>query len=214
MRVKPVHTTTHQPGRPRLSLLSLLIGSMCCAGFVHADEAVVAAAAVDQSAVQARDIVVVTGARGAARSIADSLSPIDVVGSKELAGTGKQNLRDALSTLYPSYSNTPGFKGQTGIAVATATLRGLDANSVLVLVNGKRRHKTPLPLVPPTTSHWLSCQHTWLLLQQYNYSPPPRYYHDSCTCPYVVLDDKPPRPRRRRPLQSPSHASRPAGGPM
>lgn len=144
MRVTPVHTTTHPSGRPRLSLLSLLIGSMCCAGFAHADDAVEAAAAVDQSAVQARDIVVVTGARGAARSIADSLSPIDVVGAKELAGTGKQNLRDALSTLYPSYSNTPGFKGQTGIAVATATLRGLDANSVLVLVNGKRRHKTPL----------------------------------------------------------------------
>jgi iron complex outermembrane recepter protein len=122
--------------------MALLIGAMyaggACAQGPSTD------AAPTPIAGQAGEVVVVTGNRGEARSIAKSLSPIDVVGAKELAATGKQNLRDALATLYPSYSNTPGFKGQTGIAVATATLRGLDANSVLVLVNGKRRHRTPL----------------------------------------------------------------------
>jgi len=151
---------------PRLPALSLIIASLFAGGAAAAEAprddaasasssaaatAVGAAAAAADAAlpaafagIQSQDVVVVTGARGEARSIGKSLSPIDVVGSKELAGTGKQNLGDALATLYPSYSNTPGFKGQTGIAVATATLRGLDANSVLVLVNGKRRHRTPL----------------------------------------------------------------------
>jgi iron complex outermembrane receptor protein len=145
--------------------MALLIGALCaggsaCAQGPSADAGAVAVAEFAAPAAagpapaaapaapllsgQAGEVVVVTGARGEARSIARSLSPIDVVGAKELAATGKQNLRDALATLYPSYSNTPGFKGQTGIAVATATLRGLDANSVLVLVNGKRRHHTPL----------------------------------------------------------------------
>jgi len=132
----------------RLRTLAWLVGALCaganaCAQGPSMDSAAAGAAAAPTSG-QAGEVVVVTGSRGEARSIAKSLSPIDVVDAKELAATGKQNLRDALATLYPSYSNTPGFKGQTGIAVATATLRGLDANSVLVLVNGKRRHHTPL----------------------------------------------------------------------
>ena len=126
---------------PRLSTMSMLVGALCAGGQACADTG---ADAAPVAPLPVKDVVVVTGARGEARSLLKSLSPIDVVDAKELAKTGKQNLRDALATLYPSYSNTPGFKGQTGIAVATATLRGLDANSVLVLVNGKRRHKTPL----------------------------------------------------------------------
>jgi iron complex outermembrane receptor protein len=131
---------------PRLTTIALIVAGLCAGGSACAQGplADAAAAAPAPASGQAGEVVVVTGARGAARSIAQSLSPIDVVDAKELAATGKQNLRDALATLYPSYSNTPGFKGQTGIAVATATLRGLDANSVLVLVNGKRRHRTPL----------------------------------------------------------------------
>ena len=140
MPLTSVHRSQFSASPPRLSAIAMLVGGCCSCGGAFAQNA----PAADASAVQGQDVVVVTGARGEARSISKSLSPIDVVGSKELAGTGKQNLRDALATLYPSYSNTPGFKGQTGIAVATATLRGLDANSVLVLVNGKRRHKTPL----------------------------------------------------------------------
>ena len=140
MPLTSVATKKSQASAPRLSLLSMLVGGLC-AGAPAFGQAVPAG---DASAAQAQDVVVVTGSRGEARSISRSLSPIDVVGAKELGATGKQNLRDALATLYPSYSKTPGFKGQTGIAVATATLRGLDANSVLVLVNGKRRHKTPL----------------------------------------------------------------------
>jgi len=147
MPASPVQTPHAHAARPPLRTMTLLLGALCaggaCAQGPHAEEAPAAPVSAPVSG-QAGEVVVVTGSRGEARSIAKSLSPIDVVGAKELAATGKQNLRDALATLYPSYANTPGFKGQTGIAVATATLRGLDANSVLVLVNGKRRHRTPL----------------------------------------------------------------------
>ncbi|KAF1045897.1 TonB-dependent receptor plug domain-containing protein [Xylophilus sp.] len=86
------------------------------------------------------EVIVVTGNRGDAKSVTESLNPISVVSEQELARTGKQNLRDALSALEPSYGNVPQFKGQQGLAVNTASLRGLSGNHVLVLVNGKRRH--------------------------------------------------------------------------
>lgn len=143
MPESPAQETTFRPVPLPLAPMALLVAGLCAGGQAWAQEAAPAPAPALVSG-QEGDVVVVTGARGARRSIAQSMAPIDVVDAKELAATGKQNLRDALATLYPSYSNTPGFKGQTGIAVATATLRGLDANSVLVLVNGKRRHRTPL----------------------------------------------------------------------
>ncbi len=91
-----------------------------------------------------QSVVISTGSRGAARTVTNSLSPIDVIGEEELARTGKQNLREALAELAPSYTETAGFKGQVGIAVNTATLRGLAGTNVLVLVNGKRRHISAL----------------------------------------------------------------------
>ncbi len=91
-----------------------------------------------------QSIVVSTGNRGATRTVAKSLSPIDVIGAEELAKSGKQNLREALEALAPSYTETAGFKGQIGLAVNTATLRGLSGTDVLVLVNGKRRHISSL----------------------------------------------------------------------
>jgi len=96
-------------------------------------------AQTDPSA-KVQDVVVTTGARGEARAVAESLSPIDVIGAEALASAGKQNLREALEALAPSYTETAGFKGQIGLAVSTATLRGLGGTNVLVLVNGKRRH--------------------------------------------------------------------------
>ena len=88
------------------------------------------------------ETVVVTGSRAESRTVAQSLAPIDVISADDLARSGKQNLRDALAAQVPSYTNDAGFTGATGIAVKSATLRGLGGNSVLVLVNGKRRHNT------------------------------------------------------------------------
>ncbi len=99
-----------------------------------------APAANNSNSAKVQDVVVTTGARGEARAVADSLSPIDVISADTLASVGKQNLREALEALAPSYTETAGFKGQIGLAVSTATLRGLGGTNVLVLVNGKRRH--------------------------------------------------------------------------
>lgn len=96
------------------------------------------------------DTVVVTGARsGGRRTVLDSSSPVDVLSGDDLRKTGKQNLKDALVALAPSFANSPGgARGQQGAAVKTAGLRGLGPGETLVLINGKRRHGMAITFIP------------------------------------------------------------------
>ena len=109
-------------------------------------------AADDDTLTGTVDDVVVTGTRVQSRTVGESTSPISVIGEDELKATGRPNLRDALTELDNSYSNSAGFSGQTGIAVRRAALRGLSADQTLVLVNGKRRHSTALIFTAGQTS--------------------------------------------------------------
>ena len=87
--------------------------------------------------------VVVTGSR-VKRSVVQSSAPIDVVTAQELEATGAGNLTDALSLLLPSF-NLPATPGQDQSAIVRpANLRGLNADQMLVLVDGKRRHASAI----------------------------------------------------------------------
>ena len=85
--------------------------------------------------------VVVTGNRGTVeRTVTSSPTPIDVVTGEQLRAVGKPSLLEALSKFIPSF-NLPDRAGWDASGVVrSATLRGLTASHVLVLVNGKRRH--------------------------------------------------------------------------
>jgi len=94
--------------------------------------------------------VVVTGQRSTGqRTVLSSSSPIDVLTEEALRNTGKQNLKDALVAVAPSFAHSPGgARGQQGAAVKTAGLRGLGPGETLVLINGKRRHGMALTFIP------------------------------------------------------------------
>ena len=96
----------------------------------------------DSDAVQ--ETVIVTGARGKARSLADSPVPVDVLSDEELNAVPFTDTNDILKTLVPSYSlaRQPISDGATFIR--PATLRGLPTDKTLVLVNSKRRHRAAL----------------------------------------------------------------------
>jgi iron complex outermembrane receptor protein len=98
------------------------------------------------------DAVIVTGTRAAARTVTSSLAPIDVLPAAELAKTGKTSARDLISTLIPSATTSNSGAGAS-FAVKTVSLRGLDADQVLVLVDGKRRHDTAILFVNGTTQN-------------------------------------------------------------
>jgi iron complex outermembrane receptor protein len=98
------------------------------------------------------DAIIVTGTRSASRTVVTSPSPIDVLPAAELIKTGKTSPRDLISTLIPSATTSNSGAGAS-FAVKTVSLRGLDADQVLVLINGKRRHNTAILFVNGTTQN-------------------------------------------------------------
>ncbi|KKN48835.1 TonB-dependent receptor plug domain-containing protein [Pseudohongiella sp.] len=88
--------------------------------------------------------VIVTGARGRPRTVADSPVPIDVFDSETIESVSFTDTNDVLQTLVPSYnvSRNPISDGATFIR--PASLRGMPTDKTLVLVNSKRRHRSAL----------------------------------------------------------------------
>jgi len=96
---------------------------------------------------EAKDLsgVVVTGVRGnRPRTVANSPSPIDVIGHEELQATGHVGLKETLGALVPSLTMPALGGGGTSASVRPYSYRGLSGDYLLVLVNGKRRHTTAL----------------------------------------------------------------------
>lgn len=88
--------------------------------------------------------VVVTGTRVANRSKLDTVSPVDILGEKQLTEHGTRELATALSVVAPSLDfPRPSLTDGTD-DVRPATLRGLGPDEALVLVNSKRQHATAL----------------------------------------------------------------------
>jgi iron complex outermembrane receptor protein len=126
--------------------LAILLGSTILHSVAYADEN----AAPDAASEEAN--IVVLGSRSAERTAAKSSAPIDIVGNDDLVRTGGSagQLRDALSSLVPSFKVDTGSNAAYNTFGRPAGLRGLSGAHVLVLVNGKRRHPTSIPL--PTTA--------------------------------------------------------------
>lgn len=89
--------------------------------------------------------VVVLGSRSAkARSAADSPVPVDVISGEEFSSLGNSaDITDNLKTLVPSFTATPAT-GDGSAFVRPTSLRGMSPDQTLVLVNGKRRHRSAL----------------------------------------------------------------------
>ncbi|MDH3747441.1 MAG: TonB-dependent receptor [Gammaproteobacteria bacterium] len=89
--------------------------------------------------------VVTVGTRSAKpRSAADSTVPIDVIGGEDFNSLGgTADLTDNLKAFVPSYNATPAT-GDGSAFVRPTSLRGTAPDQVLVLVNGKRRHRSAL----------------------------------------------------------------------
>ena len=90
------------------------------------------------------DVIVVTGARGEPRTVVESPTPIDVFTSEDIAQGSPTGVYEALRYLVPSFNLPTRAGGGTSTVVATGGLRGLNPDQTLVLVNGKRRHRTAL----------------------------------------------------------------------
>ena len=89
------------------------------------------------------EVVVVVGSR-TPRTNVETTAPVDVVTAEEISHVGKTETGRVLSTLAPSFISNPQTVADGTDHVDPASLRGLGPDQVLVLINGKRRHKSAL----------------------------------------------------------------------
>jgi iron complex outermembrane recepter protein len=88
--------------------------------------------------------VAVVGTRAAERTVTKSPVPVDVFTSVDLKATGRTETAQMIQALAPSVNFPRSAIADGTDAARPATLRGLGADQVLVLINGKRRHTNAL----------------------------------------------------------------------
>ncbi len=85
--------------------------------------------------------IVTTGTRRADRSAADSPVPIDVISGAEIRQNSSSDLQNLLRTTVPSFDVNTQPISDAATIVRPPNIRGLSPDQILVLVNGKRRHR-------------------------------------------------------------------------
>jgi iron complex outermembrane receptor protein len=130
----------------RITLLARWAAAVLAAAFFAQ-----AAAAQSEEATEAPpehafgDEIVVVGSRSTRpRSVIDSPVPVDVISGDDFNATGNiADVTDNLKAMVPSYTATPAT-GDGSAFVRPTSLRGTAPDQTLVLVNGKRRHRSAL----------------------------------------------------------------------
>ena len=94
--------------------------------------------------IQTIESVVVVGTRSIGRRALQAPVPIEVVNREQLSIAGQSETGRVLQMLVPSFNFSSSTISDGTDALRPATLRGLGPDQTLVLVNGKRRHKSAL----------------------------------------------------------------------
>ena len=127
--------------RPLIALLALALAPAALA-----PAPIAAQAPPPDSAFALEELEVVVGSRAQIRNPAELAVPVDIYGAEELERLGEVDLAEVLGSIAPSFNSTRLNVGD-GAALHVATLRGMNPDQVLVLVNGKRRHGVAFPKV-------------------------------------------------------------------
>ncbi|MFS1704182.1 TonB-dependent receptor plug domain-containing protein [Alteromonas sp. AMM-1] len=120
------------------SQLRLILAASVAAG------SVVATPALAQETSEAKNVekIAVVGTRAAPRSIGDSAVPIDIISEEEFVNQGSTDMVSMLQTVVPSLNVNDQPINDASTLVRPANLRGMASDHTLVLVNGKRRHRS------------------------------------------------------------------------
>ncbi len=128
----------------RSHTITLLKTALTCS---VAATALFAAPAMAQDTVEeaaAPEEIIVIGTRRTDRSVTDSASPIDVIGATELGTQPAANMLDVVKNLVPSFFVPQNTISDASTFVRAPSLRGLGADQILVMINGKRYNRSAL----------------------------------------------------------------------
>ena len=100
----------------------------------------------EQSELTATEMVMekiaVVGTRASPRSVLDSTVPLDIIDAKDFKQQGSTDVLSMLSNLVPSINVNDQPINDASSLVRPANLRGMSSDHTLVLLNGKRRHRS------------------------------------------------------------------------
>ena len=91
-----------------------------------------------------REETAVVGSRAQPRTVTASPVPVDVLSTADITSQGAVNLQDQLRTVIPSFNVNMQPISDASTVVRPAMLRNLAPDHTLVLVNGKRRHRSSI----------------------------------------------------------------------
>lgn len=126
-------TFEFESGRLLLAILIALAGFMSAP--LYAQEA-------DAKEIVIEEVTVLGSRRSDPRSAMDAAVPVDVISSAELLRQGSTNVIDALTSVIPSLNASREPISDAATLVRPVNLRSLASDQTLVLVNGKRRHRS------------------------------------------------------------------------
>jgi len=125
-----------------LSILALAVS--VASAHSWADENKPTTEATDKAGKERLEEVIATGTRASERTLFETMAPVDVLSEDALTEVSSGDLADKLSVLAPSYNvkRLPMADGK--VFVRPASLRALSPDHTLVLINGKRWHRSAL----------------------------------------------------------------------
>ena len=120
-------------------LYTKTIATVFVLGFTHVNTFVYAQENVNDETIER---IAVVGSRAAPRSVGESPVPIDIIGGDELGKNASSDMLDMLQSTVPSFTALQQPVSDAAAFVRPINLRGLSSDSTLVLLNGKRRHRS------------------------------------------------------------------------
>ncbi|WP_372915747.1 TonB-dependent receptor plug domain-containing protein [Sandarakinorhabdus sp.] len=136
---------TNRAQRGELKLATSLL-ALTLAGFAAPALAAEDQAAAPPAAAESREdtTIIVTGTRRTDRTVSESAVPIDVFTADDFKAQPSPQLQNIIKTLVPSFNQNRNLLGDASAFVRPPNLRGLPADQILVLINGKRMHRSAL----------------------------------------------------------------------
>ncbi len=101
-------------------------------------------AIAQQEAAEILEEIVVLGTRRQGRTAIETAVPVDVFNRQDLDSVSSDDMLDIIRTLVPSFQVQRFAIADGATFVRPPQLRGMSADKILVLVNGKRRHRSAL----------------------------------------------------------------------
>lgn len=86
--------------------------------------------------------IAVVGTRSAPRSVGESAVPVDIISEEEFRNQGSTDMVSMMQAAVPSFNVNEQPINDASTLVRPANLRGMASDHTLVLLNGKRRHRS------------------------------------------------------------------------